>query len=63
MKILAKIALILVLIGAINWGLIGIFGFNLVAAIFGESFISKLIYALVGVSGLYIIIQKLLKQE
>lgn len=54
MKIVDKIALILIIIGAINWGLIGIFNFNLVEAIFGTmSVISRIIYALVGVSGLW----------
>lgn len=54
MKILDSIALTLVIIGAINWGLIGFFGFNLVAALFGSmSMLSRIIYALVGISGLY----------
>lgn len=54
MKILDTIALLLVIIGAINWGLIGIFGFDLVAAIFGNmSLISRIIYSLVGISGLW----------
>lgn len=54
MKIVDKIALILIIIGAINWGLVGIFNFNLVDSIFGTmSVISRIIYALVGVSGLW----------
>ena len=54
MKALDIIALVLVIIGAINWGLIGIFGFNLVASIFGEmSIITRIIYVLVGISGLW----------
>lgn len=54
MKIIDKIALALIIIGAINWGLIGIFNFNLVGAIFGDmSVISRIIYGLVGVSGLW----------
>lgn len=54
MKIIDKIALILIIIGAINWGLIGIFNFNLVSAIFGDmTLISRIIYVLVGVSGLW----------
>ena len=54
MKIIQRIALALVIIGAINWGLIGFFQFDLVAAIFGgqDSFMSRLIYDLVGISGL-----------
>lgn len=54
MKIIDKIALILIIIGAINWGLIGLFNFNLVAAIFGDmTLLSRIIYSLVGISGLW----------
>lgn len=54
MKIIDKIVLILIVIGAINWGLIGLFDFNLVSTIFGNmSLISRIIYILVGVSGLW----------
>ena len=54
MKIIDKIALVLVVIGAINWGLVGIFNFNLVDAIFGAmSILSRIIYILVGISGLW----------
>lgn len=54
MKIVDKIALILIIIGAINWGLVGFFNFNLVDTIFGTmSLISRIIYALVGISGLW----------
>ncbi|MDD6794435.1 MAG: DUF378 domain-containing protein [Clostridiaceae bacterium] len=54
MKILDIITFILVLVGAINWGLIGFFDFNLVSALFGNmTIISRVIYALVGISGLY----------
>lgn len=56
MKVLDKIALTLVIIGAINWGLIGFLEFNLVDMLFGElSIISRIVYALVGISGLYCI--------
>lgn len=48
--------LTLVIIGAVNWGLIGFFRFDLVAFLFGEmSWITRIIYALVGISGLYLI--------
>lgn len=54
MKIIDKIALILIIIGAINWGLIGIFDFNLVEMIFGDmTVLARIIYILVGVSGLW----------
>lgn len=53
MNILQKISLILTIIGAINWGLIGLFNFNLVDSLFGvDSFLSMLIYILVGIAGL-----------
>ena len=46
----------LVIIGAINWGLIGFFRFDLVAFLFGEmGWLSRIIYGLVGLSGLYMI--------
>ena len=53
MKRLDVIAAILVVIGALNWGLIGLFGFNLVAALFGTTVLTNLIYILVGLSGVY----------
>ena len=54
MKIIDKIALLLIVIGSINWGLIGLFNFNLVDTIFGTaSLISRIIYVLVGISGLW----------
>ncbi len=51
------LAMILVIIGAINWGLIGFFQFDLVAAIFGgqAAIVSRIIYALVGLAGLWAI--------
>ncbi len=54
MKWLNVITMILVIIGAINWGLVGLFGLNLVAVIFGFSpILLKLIYIIVGLSGVY----------
>ena len=54
MKIVDKIALTLIIIGAINWGLVGLFNFNLVDTIFGTmSILSRIIYILVGLSGLW----------
>ena len=53
MKIVDKIALVLIIIGALNWGLIALFNFDLVATIFGDmTIISRIIYGLVGLSGL-----------
>lgn len=49
-------ALTLVIVGAINWGLIGIFRLDLVALIFGNmTWLSRVIYALVGIGGLYLL--------
>ena len=49
-------ALTIAIIGAVNWGLIGLFGFNLVAALFGSmSLLSRIVYGLVGLSGIYLI--------
>lgn len=54
MKVIDCITLVLVIIGAINWGLIGFLDFNLVSVLFGEmTWLSRVIYALVGISGLY----------
>lgn len=58
MKPLNVIALILMIIGAINWGLVGLFHYDLVASLFGgevgpRSGLSNLIYILVGIAGLY----------
>ena len=57
MYILRIIAYILVIVGAINWGLIGFFGFDLVASIFGEmSGLSRIVYSLVGVSAIILLL-------
>lgn len=54
MKALNAIALTLVIIGAINWLLVGLFKFNLVDAIFGSlSILTRIIYIIVGIAGLW----------
>lgn len=55
--VMDKIALLLVIIGAVNWGLIGIFQFDLVPSIFGgqAAVVSRIIYTLVGAAGLWCI--------
>ncbi len=54
MKIINGIALTLVIIGAINWLLVGLFQFNLVDAIFGSlSVLTRIIYIIVGIAGLW----------
>ena len=56
---LKKIAYVLVIIGALNWGLIGFFGQNLVTAVFGGASsmtsLSSIVYDLIGLSGLYML--------
>ena len=53
MHTLYRIALVIVIIGAINWGMIGIFNINLVSLLFGEdTFLTNFVYALVGICGL-----------
>ena len=52
MNVIQKIALTLTIIGALNWGLIGLFDFNLVEAVFGDSLLAAIIYMLVGVGGI-----------
>lgn len=55
MKALDFTALTIVIIGAINWGLVGFLGFDLVVFLFGNmSWISRIVYALVGICGLYL---------
>lgn len=53
METLQKVALVVTIIGAVNWGLIGLLDFNLVATLFGEgSMLSRIVYTLVGITGL-----------
>lgn len=55
MSVIDWIAAILVIVGGVNWGLVGLFNFNLVGAIFGVGFIARLVYVLVGVAAVYLI--------
>lgn len=58
MKIATIIACVLVIVGALVWGLIGIFNFNVVASIFGAgtgAMVSRIIYSLVGLAGVWFI--------
>ena len=53
MNIVQKTALVLTIVGALNWGLIGLFNFDLVASIFGSmTIVTRTIYTLVGIAGL-----------
>ncbi len=62
MKALNGIALTLVIIGALNWLLVGLFEFNLVDAIFGSlSILTRIIYIIVGIAGLWSIAHTIVK--
>ncbi len=54
MEILKKVALTLIIIGALNWALVGLFELDLVATIFGgvDNIIAKIVYIIIGISGL-----------
>jgi uncharacterized membrane protein YuzA (DUF378 family) len=53
MRAINTVTLLLLIIGGLNWGLVGLFGFDLVATIFGEmSVLSRIVYALVGISAI-----------
>lgn len=58
-----KIAWVLVIVGALNWGLVGIFNFNLVSAIFGSwPMVVRIVYILVGLSGIAMLVTDMCKQ-
>ena len=53
MNTIYKVALAMVIIGAINWGMVGIFNVNIVSLLFGvDTFLTNFVYALVGICGL-----------
>jgi hypothetical protein len=52
-RTLNTIALVLIVIGAVNWGFVGLFGLNLVTAVFGATVLSRIIFAIVGLAGLW----------
>ncbi|QUH25779.1 DUF378 domain-containing protein [Serpentinicella alkaliphila] len=55
------IALILMIVGAINWGLMGLFKFNIIEKIFGRGKITRVIYTLVGISAIYTLLLLIIK--
>jgi uncharacterized membrane protein YuzA (DUF378 family) len=62
-RVVYQTALALVIIGGVNWGLIGFFDYNLVASLFGDgSVMSRVVYALVGLSALYVTAMKLMPE-
>jgi uncharacterized membrane protein YuzA (DUF378 family) len=54
MKALEWIALILVIVGGLNWGLVGLLNYNLVTAIFGDGTLTNIIYDLVGLAAIWV---------
>lgn len=64
MKIINKLAYLLVIIGALNWGLVGMGEFDLVAFLLGQlSALSRIVYSLVGLSGIWLIIAPLISDH
>lgn len=63
MNTLDWISWILVVVGALNWGLVGVFNYNLVEMILGVGMLTSWVYALVGLSGLYMIYMALTKKK
>jgi hypothetical protein len=55
MKAIDTLAAVLVLVGALNWGLVGAAKFNLVAALFGQTILASVVYSLVGLAAVYLI--------
>ena len=53
MKVLDALAATLVIVGGLNWGLVGAANFNLVAALFGQSILASIVYILVGLAAAY----------
>lgn len=61
MRVAYRIALVLIIIGGLNWGLVGFFDFNLVDSLFGEgSGVARVVYALVGLSAVLVTVEKLM---
>ena len=63
MKYLIGVAKLLVIIGALNWGLVGLLNFNLVNSLLGSNFISQIIYCLVGLSAIVLVVYNIIKHK
>lgn len=59
MKIVKLVAVILLIVGGLNWGLVGAFHYNLVEALFGAGLITRIVYIAVGVAAVLFIFKKL----
>jgi uncharacterized membrane protein YuzA (DUF378 family) len=62
MKSLGTVAWALLVVGGLNWGLVGAFGFNLVSAIFGMGMLANIVYILVGLAAVYSIFEYFTKE-
>ncbi|MDN5274586.1 MAG: hypothetical protein JWP06_487 [Candidatus Saccharibacteria bacterium] len=63
MRVIYQTALALIIIGGLNWGLVGFFDYNLVDALFGTgSVLARIVYSLVGLSAIYVSIMKLMPE-
>jgi hypothetical protein len=57
------LALVLVIVGALNWGLVGAFQFNLVTALFGQTILASIVFVLVGIAGMYLVARLSMSQK
>jgi len=64
MKVIYPIAIVLLVVGGLNWGLVGLLNLDVVAALFGAgSIIASIIYVLVGLSALFVVLSRVLKKK
>lgn len=63
MKAADVLALVLVIVGALNWGLVGAFQFNLVTALFGQTILASIVFVLVGIAGMYLVARLSMSQK
>ena len=57
MKAIDALAAVLVIVGALNWGLVGAFDFNLVTALLGQTSLTSIVFVLVGLAGIYVAVR------
>ncbi len=62
MQYLGVLALVLLVVGGLNWGLVGLLNFNLVTTLLGEGMLANLVYILVGLSAAYVAVTSLMKK-
>lgn len=62
MQYLGVLALVLLVVGGLNWGLVGLLNFNLVTTLLGEGMLTNIVYILVGLSAVYVAATSLMKK-